>query len=237
MDSSIAVSYETLIQYAEWIDHREELRQGAYTLGSSQPPLLYEDGNPLNPPPVAPKKTEVPSRQVFTSDLPLAPNTSGFSRPIFHTIHLDVAIGISFNDFSELKQLGVDASSSSGTLSFYAHFPLWEDPSISICGGWSFGLGGVNSFSVLALCRTGLFSSFDPFFGIGAGQTRYNYSGLIIVSVSRSYAMLIFGLNVAHNVLDVQFTLPLAKKVTTMFESKSYTIVPAGPALSLLVSL
>jgi len=242
-DSIFAISFEVLSAYSERIDHWEELLQEIYQMGTSRPHILYEDGTPLNPPPVASTKTVVSPHHVPTDALPLPTNTSGFLRPIFETIRFDVAIGLMLSDLSELEQLTGSAAKISVPLSFYVQVPIIEDPSFIFIGGWGFALGGVgggsvSSFSTFILYRPSSFSSLKPIIGLGAGHTSYAYSTTgLIINASESYPLLIFGLNIAHNTLDILLTYPLTKGVNTTFESKSYTVKPASFGLSLLLSL
>jgi hypothetical protein len=241
-DSTFTISFEGLKAYAEKIDHWEELLQGTYQMGTSQPYILYDDGTPLNLPPAASTKTIVSPRQVPTDVLPLTPNTSELVRPIFETIHFDVAIGLMLSDLSELEQLTRSATNISVPLSFYVQVPLKEDASISFIGGWGFALGGggggnIYMFSSFLLYRPNTFSSLKPIVGLGAGTTIYGHHGDVDINAAQSYPILLFGLNIAANTLDILLTYPLTKGLSTTFESKSYTIKPAGFGLSLLLSL
>ena len=257
-DSTFAISFELVNEYAERIDHWGELLQGSYRMGTSQPQILCDDGTPLNPPPVASMKSVIFSgnqptvalpRRFPADALPLAPDTSGLVRPRFATIRFDVALGLMLSDFSELKQLTGSATNISVPLSFYVQVPIAEDPSIVIISGWGFALGGAGggseaSFSTFLLYRPGSSSSLKPIVGLGFGYTSYEYGtdgflgpGMISIHASESYPLLIFGLNIVPNTLDILLTCPLTKGLNTTFESNSYTIRPAGFGLSLLHSL
>ena len=240
-NSTFPISFELLNVYAEKIDHQEELMLGTYQMGTSQPHILYEDGTPVNPPPVTSKKTVISPPQVFTDFLPLAPNTSGLTRPIFETIRFDVSIGLMLSDLSGLNELSARSTKISFPGSFYVQVPITENPSILFIGGWSFAFvgdeGNIISFSSFILYRPGIFFSLKPIVGLGAGDTRYKYSGSIIINAHDRYPLLIFGMNIVYNTLDILCTYPLTKGVNTIFESKSYNIKPAGFALNLLLSL
>jgi hypothetical protein len=233
-DSTFAFPFVLLQAYAEQIDHWDEILQGTYQMGASQPHILCDDGTPLNPPPVASTETAV-----STDALPLVPNTSRLSRPIFETVHFEIAIGLSVGDFSQLQTLIGNVSNVSCAVSFFVHVPVLEAPSISFLGGLGFAPGrSLYSWSTFVLYRPGTLSFFDVIFGLGAGQTRYEYSGeQAIIKASQLYPVLLLGLNIVANTLDIVFTYPLTKGLSTTFESKSYTVKPAGFGLSLLLSL
>jgi len=242
LDSAFAISFGVLSAYAERIDHWDELLQGTYQMGTSQPHILYDDGTPLKPPPVASAKIVDSPRHFPTDALPLAPDTSRLLRPKFETICFDFAIGITLSDFSELAQLTGSETNTYVPLSFYVQVPVMEDPTIILIGGWGFALGGgggggITSFSSFLVYRPSSFSFLRPIIGLGAGYTNYNYSTKsFIIDASESYPTLIFGLNIAPNTLAILLTYPLATGLNTTFESKSYTIKPANFGLSLLLS-
>ena len=238
LDSTFTISFEVVNEYAERIDHWEELLQGTYRMGTSQPQILCNDGTPLNPPPDASTKIVVSRRHVFADTLPLAPDTTGLVRPRFPTIRLDVAWGIMLSDLSELEQLTGRGSNITVPLSFYVQVPLMEDPSVRFIGGWSFDVTGrVISLSSVLLYRPSGFVSLKPIVGMGVGYTSYSYDGSVIINASESYPLLVLGMNITANTLDILLTYPLAKELNAAFESKSYTIKPAGLGLSLLLSL
>ena len=193
--------------------------------------------------------------EILSSDaLPLAPNKSGLSRPIFETIRFDVSFGYMQCDFSDLKQLIRTGGDFTLPLMFYIQIPLIEEPSIFFIGGWGFALGGsgggdVFTSSSFLIYRPGGFFNPRPFVGLGFGHTSYDFGsdGFFdfdidlgghgyIIKASESYPIFIIGLNIVPNILDIMFTYPLVKGTNTTFESKSYTIKLAGPGLNLLVS-
>lgn len=258
-DSTYGVSFVFLKMCAERIDHWEELIDGKYQIGTSQSHILYEDGTPLVPPTGAPQKTGSSQRNVspdtlhlaptffhrhVSSDmLPLAPNRSRLERPTYATIGLGVGLGVMISDLSVLEQLKGSASNISMPVSLYLEVPLEEDPSIMFIGGWSYALGraskeSIISFSAGLICRPGTLFSLKPFVGLGAGVTSYeSETNEFSINASISYPLLICGFNIAPGTLDLMVTYPLMKEINTTFESKSYSIKPAGLGFSLLLSL
>ena len=190
---------------------------------------------------------------VFSNDsLPLAPNTLGLNRPLFHTTHFAFSIGLLISDFSSLGALSVSASSVCMPVSCYLEIPFAEDPLISIVGGGGFALGGasggsLSTFSAFLIYRTGT-SAFSPFVGFGAARTSYNYSVIssnnnyssntnLAIDAGASYGMLIGGICLVPDRVDLLLSLPLGSGITTHFESKAYTIGPAIFQVSFLASL
>ena len=241
-DSVFVTSYETLNAYAEQIDHWEELLQGTYRMGTSQPHIIYDDGTPINSPPAAFINSVAPRRYGHPDDLPLAPDTSGLVRPRFPTIRFDVSMGLMLSDFSELEQLTGSVTNLCMPWSFYVQIPIMEDPSILLLGGMGFAVGGggggsIATYSSFLLYQAGSSSSLRPIIGLGAGYISYSYDGSVVINASESYPEILLGLNIAPNTLDILLICPLTKGLNTTFESNSYTIRPAGLGLSLLLSL
>ncbi|TAL70726.1 MAG: hypothetical protein EPN82_01570 [Bacteroidetes bacterium] len=210
-DSTFAISPELVNQYVGWINHWDEMRG--------------------------------------TDALPLSPNTTGLSRPMFETICFDVSVGLIFNDLSELNQLTRSKSNSNIALSFYIQVPLFENPSIMFIGGWGStfeGESSVSSHTYFFLYMPYGFNYRGPFAGLGVGNTSYHFTnvtggylysnGGIDISVSETYPVLILGFNIFPHYLGLLFTYPIVNEMNTKFEGSSYTIKPAGPVLSMLLS-
>lgn len=184
-------------------------------------------------------------------DLPLAKETSGLTRPFFQTIHLDLSIGFSFCDFSELQPLVGKNSGITLPLSFLIDIPipdLYKDSHFSLISGFDFALGGgggggLFTFSAFLLYRPETFSILRPIVGVGAARTYYNSTGKddagynVEIKAEETYPILLIGVNLTPNTLNVLLTIPLVKEVQTTYETKPYTIRPAGIRFSLLVSL
>jgi hypothetical protein len=238
-DSTRMSSFFTLNQVAEWIEHFDEIAKGTHQLGSSQPPIFYEDGTRFRPPTPQPKKEVTTVGKRTTDNLPLAPNTGGLARPLFNAVHLDFAFGLAFNDLSELGPLGAGTDNTGIPFTLYVEVPIYDDPGISLMGGWGASVTqhGLSSFAVFVIARPFPAHSLTPFFGIGFGQSSYSSSGTIIVTAQQSYPALALGLNLVPNFADVVFTLPIAAKLETTFENKSYSVSIAGPQISLMISL
>ncbi len=242
-DSVFAISFGLLNAYAERIDHWEELLQGTYQMGTSLTHILYDDGTPLKLPSTVSMETLSSPRHGSTDAIPLALNISELLRPRFETIRLDVAIGFVLSNFSEIEQLTGGPNNVYIPATLYVQVPIMEDPSIMLIGGWGFAVGGggggsIYSFSSFLLYRPGSFSFLKPIVGFGAGYTNYNYSSPgIIINASESYPALLLGLNIVPHTFAILLTYPLTRGLNTTFESKSYTIKPAGFGLSLLLSL
>jgi len=242
-DSAYEISYQVLEQCAEWIDHQEELLQGTYALGSSQAEIYFANGSRLVPPSIASARVLVLPPQAFDDILPLAPNVSGFSRPMFRTTHVDLSIGLSAGNFSELKPLTGPLSNVSVPVSINIDVPISYNNSISFLSGWGFALGGtgggsVTGFSAFLVYRTQSHSSFNPLIGIGAGESWYSYNGdSVNISATLISPTVLLGLELVPNAADILLAIPLKVSLNTTFESKVYAIEPAGIRLSLLFSL
>jgi hypothetical protein len=183
-------------------------------------------------------------------DLPLANKTLGLTRPFFQTIHFDLSIGFAFCDFSELQSLIGKNSGITLPLSFLVDIPfpdLYKDGPFSLISGFDFALGGgggggLFTFSTFLLYRPETFSVLRPIVGVGAARTWYNGTGeddagSVEIKAEETYPVLFIGLNLTPNTINALLTIPLVKKLQTTFETKPYTIQPAGIRFSLLVSL
>jgi hypothetical protein len=183
-------------------------------------------------------------------DLPLAKNTSGLTRPFFQTIHLDLSVGFAFCDFSELQPLIGKNRSITFPLSFLIDIPfpdLYNDSHFSLISGFDFALGGgggglLFTYSTFLLYRPETFSRLRPIVGVGVARTWYNNTwgdntGNVSINAEETYPILFIGLNLTPNTLDVLLTIPLVKELQTTYETKPYTIQPAGIRFSLLLSL
>ena len=194
-------------------------------------------------------------------DLPLANPTPGLARPLFNTIHLDISLGVALCDFSELKALNGQNSSIAVPLSFlleipfeFVDHPAGPDMPLYFISGFDFAVGGggggsLYTFSAYLLYRSDSFSKVKPTIGIGVARTWYSsYSDTseidqsIDIRASETYPILLIGLNLvgltSHaNPIDVLLTIPIVTKLQTTFESKSYSIQPAGMRLSFVVPL
>ena len=250
----------SLLDYAESIEHRETLLRGTHVPGSRSIMITYEDGTPLQFPAMG-RMAEQKALRLTRNDtvttfpngrLPLAQNTSGLYRPMFHTTHFAFSFGGLVTDFSSLSPLNVDVSNVCLPVAFYIEVPLAEDPLISLIGRWGFALGGASGGSLLTfsagmLYRTGT-STFSPIVGIGAASTWYGYSRVsssnssssntnLDINAASTYGMLIAGICLQPNSLDLLCSLPLRSSLHTVFEKKAYTITPAVFEVSLLMSL
>lgn len=183
-------------------------------------------------------------------DLPLAKNTSGLTRPFFRTIHLDLSVGFAFCDFSDLQPLIGKNWSITFPLSFLVDIPfpdLYKAGHFSLISGFDFALGGAGggglfTFSAFLLYRPETFSILRPIIGVGAARTWYNCTGendtnSVDINAEDTYPILFIGVNLSPNTIDALLTIPLVKELQTTYETKPYTIRPAGIRFSLLVSL
>jgi hypothetical protein len=183
-------------------------------------------------------------------DLPLAKETSGLTRPFFQTIHLDLSIGFSFCDFSELQPLIGKNRSITFPLSFLIDIPIpdiYKDSRFSLISGFDFALGGgggglLFTYSTFLLYRPEAFSRLRPIVGVGVARIWYDNTwgdnaGNVNIEAEETYPILLIGLNLTPNTLDALLTIPLVKELQTTYETKSYTIQPAGIRFSLLLSL
>lgn len=246
-DTCIEFSKGVMRQLAERIDHYEGLLAGTYKMH------LTQDTSGVQGP-----MAELPPLPSSHDEIPLAINTANLSRPLFHTTHLDIGVGFLLADLSGIQKViggstvaGDTASPGSQgspsmflSLSAFLHVPLLEEPSVSLIagGGIAFGepmQGTFLTYSVTLLFEShSIFLPFDPIIGIGIGHNRFSYEGSVIVDVSASYPTAVLGLNVIPNVLNVLATIPLiTKNLKATFESRDYTIRPAGTAVTLFVCL
>jgi hypothetical protein len=259
-DTVFMIPQSLIDLYADRIEHREELLRGTYVPDVRPHMVTYEDGTPLQFPSIG-RKAEVKAPRLVRNDndaifpddrLPLAQNSSGLYRPMFHTTHFAFSLGGLVTDFSSLSSLNANASDFCMPLTFYLEVPIAEVPLISVIGGWGFALGGASggslfTFSTALIYRTGT-SSFSPIVGIGAARTSYSYyyvsSGSshssntnLAIDAASSYGMLIAGICLVPNRIDLLCALPLGSDLHTAFEKQSYTISPAVFQVSFLVSL
>jgi len=259
-DTVFSIPLSLLELYAERIEHRESLLRGAYVPGSRPSTITYEDGSPLHSYDIvrtdglkALRPAGNDGVAVFPGGrIPLAQNSAGLNRPMFHTTHFAFSIGGLFTDFSSLSSLNAEVSNFCAPLAFYIEVPLAEDPLISVVGGWGFALGGTSGGSLLTcstalLYRTGT-DAFSLIVGIGAARTSYsnlyissgnNYSSNtnIDIEAASTYSMLIAGLCLIPNRIDLLCFLPLGSDLHTVFEKRSYTISPAVFEVRFVVSL
>ncbi len=183
-------------------------------------------------------------------DLPLAKKTSGLTRPFFQTIHLDLSIGFAICDFSDLQPLNGKNWNITFPLSFLIEIPFpshYNDSHFSLISGFDFALGGggggsIATYSTFLLYRPETFSTFRPIVGVGVARTWYDNTwgentDHVHIEAEETYPILLIGLNLTPNTLDALLTVPLAKELQTTYETKPYTIRPAGIRFSLLVSL
>ncbi len=170
--------------------------------------------------------------------LPLAPNTSGLSRPRFPSIEFVLGAGISFHGLSQLAPLVPGESSASVLLSTHVRIPFSDEgPSWSFMGGWGSaikGAGGLTSFTGSLLYQSPRY----PIIGIGAGRTWYNYrDNRVAIRAAQSYPLLVFGTTLVPFHADILLSIPRAQKLTTSFQSRPYTITLAGTQLNVLLRL
>jgi len=216
----------------------------ASTPGTNSGSIVYFENAPrLDTLPVVTAQPETIASPTPTLGdyLPLAPDTSGFSRPVFPTIHLGISLGIIFCDFSSLKPLQVNKSNVTYPIAVNVHIPIWEEPAISLISGYGLSFdgnrGGVFSMSTCILYQTRMVSTLDVIFGTGIGQTKFNYDGSIILHSTQNYPVVMCGVNLARNYLYLMFTYPITKPLQTTFEGKLYKLTLTGPGLSLVFSL
>ena len=242
-DSVFEITGKLVLQYAERIDHYDELARGTYFLGSSTPFVVYEDGTPLS---IQAKRTMSDSGLPLPPDqLPLAQNAALLPRPMFPTIHVDFGIGYMNNDCSSLSPLGAGGGGFAVPVCLLLHVPFSEEFPLSFRGGVSFALGGSAGGSLTSICAVLLYqsnswSSVRPVIGFGVARTAYDFSGPVGgvgINASQSYPILILGINVVHNIVDIQYTIPLYQELETSFESNQYKIRIVGPELDLVLSI
>ena len=176
----------------------------------------------------------------------LAHNTKGLRRPMFHTTHLDISIGVSTGNFSALSHFIGQKSGSYAPLGMNIDVPFNESPDLSFLGGWSFALGGggggdLTQFSAFVVYRSVSFASFNPIIGIGATETWYNTnvdSGDYRIDFSGSLVAptVLLGFEPVPGMVDVLLAVPLISRLTTTFDDKSYSIEPFTMRLNLVIS-
>jgi hypothetical protein len=240
-DSTITIPYSTAFEYAERIDHWEELREGQYRMGTSPPRLFYDDGTPLIVPSVTRSGIALSPSRFLHEKLPLAPNPGGLDRPKFGTIRFGLEAGIMHCDLSSLASLAGNSGTTAFPMSFKILIPILEDPSLSFMGGWGMvipvrGGGSLTQFSAYLVLRPYTHTGLNPMIGLGAGRTVYSYTGPVIIDAEESYPEIVAGISLAGDMLDLLVNVPLAGEITTTFESTSYTITPAGPGVSLMLT-
>ena len=242
-DSTFVISFEVLLQYAEMIDHWKELLRGGYRLGSSQPSILYEDGTVVHRPSFAFSTTNTRTRRFSSESLPLASNSKGLPRPKWQTIHLDLAVGISTVDFSNMNKFVGGSSNAAFPFSVLLHLPLDDDGTRFIISGWSFSLGGVadgslSTFSAAFAVRTSsIWISLDLLIGLGIAHARYSYSRDVIINATSTYPFVVLGGTLVPQLLDFTFAFPFVKSVETVFETVPYSLWLGGPSFAFLLSL
>jgi hypothetical protein len=178
--------------------------------------------------------------------LPLAANTEYLRRPFFKTFCLDFSLGAALCDFADVEPLTNSPSSSVLMFSLYLEVPANFESPVSFLGGFGFAVGGggggrITTLSLLMLYRHPTASFFKPLVGIGVSRTIYNFDadiiGGIAISAGETYPILIGGATLLSDAIDVFLTVPLVPALETTFESKTYTIRPAGVALSVVLTL
>jgi hypothetical protein len=172
----------------------------------------------------------------------LAPDTLGLARPRFQTIRFCVGLGILWSDLSNLRQFAGNPSDVGMPITVAIRIPLTERPMIEFFGGWSFAIGGIGegsmtTFSSVLLVRPFGMVPFGPIVGGGGGSLSYKTDGNVVINVSQSYPLLVAGLAIAPNTLDLLVTYPLGKAMNTTFSNETFIIRPAGMTASILLSL
>lgn len=239
--TAMAISYWVLEQFAERINHYEAILGGTYLPGSAKPQIQFEDGGLVT---FSGETiiTPTPTVRVDSSDfLPLATNRTGLTRPVFSTIHFGLNLGVSIVDFSDLQPLIGSVPNIAFSIGGHMKIPVVTEPSISLVTGLGLkpggGKGGITSFSTFILSEVGLSRSMRTLIGFGVERAYYSYSKDFIIHASQTYPIVMLGVNLADSGLDVVLTYPFAREQQKRFEDKVYSILPAGPALGLALSL
>ncbi|MFZ1729614.1 MAG: hypothetical protein WBQ23_08370 [Bacteroidota bacterium] len=253
VDSEQEMSYSKLRLIAERITHWEALKRGAYVMGSDEPPILFVDGSPL---PASLRQSSAVRKdwyeetvQVSMSKtrLPLAPNPAGLSRPRFPSLRLGVSAGLMLPRVSELEPLIGETFDTPVFLALDLELPMSEYPELSLMIGLDGGfvrthniwhdLTSVASFSVLGVWRPEKMGAIRPILGVGLGHGFWQFTNHIVeIRAGYTYPVAILGIVVFEDLLDVVARIPMLD-ISTTYESKEYTIAPAGPSFSLRLSL
>ncbi len=202
--------------------------------------LSQKRGNLLDSTIVSPPRSASLRNLAVLDTLPLAPNTSGLSRPIFWTIQFDLAIGMMWGNYSSLKSLTNSSQDLSVPITARVDFPLTDNPNISIVGGFGIAIGGVaggnyTEYSALLLYRPNVNIAFiHPIVGIGTMRSVYNHSDGFEIKVAQSCPMFTIGTRILENTFDALLILPIAHEMKTTFEEEIYSIRPVGPGLVLI---
>jgi hypothetical protein len=261
-DSSQQLSFRSVIMLAEKIDHYEELQRDQHRMGTAAITLYYEDGTPVQMHMIAkPVDTGAGGRdsvavphtrmveytgtpaQTITS-LPLAPNKRGLRRPRFRAFDFVVGCEAATMDIGTLEPLIGSPGELLGQVSLRLGIHVMEEPILRLLGGWSFIVSGgehndVTVYSVFLLLNLTTFGDHGPVVGLGAGRIEFNFSRSdLVIRGGYSYPQFVFGWSFAQTsipAIDFLFSLPVGS-VTTDYQEKTYTISPAGPAFTVMLS-
>lgn len=146
-----------------------------------------------------------------------------------------LGFGVAFHDLSQLAPLVGAGPSGSGQVSVAVKIPFSsDDPSWSLLAGRSFGK--VRSVVATLLYQVRIpRSPLNPIIGIGAGGTWYSHEGAVILKASQRYPLVVLGTTLVPPHVDVVLFLPRARRLTTTFQSRDYTIRLAGIRLGLML--
>jgi hypothetical protein len=238
-DSSYTIPSGLIRSYALRIDQFQEHSQRTKGKKEFSPLVRYADGTPLQPPFVDPLDTRSPAEPPDPDMIPLAPDTSGFLRPVMKMIGIGVGLGLSVGDLPVIDE---KMNPVSIPLSTFLKVCIKEDPSIDLYTGWGVavwggGDGSIVSFSVMVTYHPFITSAVRPVVGIGGGRTYFDRNAGVIITASESYPMLWAGLNLIPEKLDIYFTYSITSGEQSVFEGTRYTIKPTYYGLNLLFSV
>jgi hypothetical protein len=235
-DTAYPVTYSFLALSAERVGHWADLENGTYTMGSNPARLEYADGGfvPVPPEPVRP-------RRLPNNRLPLSADSAGFARPLFFEFRFGFSTGLGAIDFSNLADINTAGNSLSIPLAFYLQLPLSTMPSITVAVGGGYTInpasqGSMWTTSAFVIYRMVSAGAFRPVLGAGGGYLAYASDQQFIVRIRQAYPLILAGVNVIPDMMDVVAVVPLAGGMNTTFKNKPYTIRPATASLNLLLT-
>lgn len=184
----------------------------------------------------------VDSTQIPQDGLPLAEDKQRLSRPKFPHTHAEISLGWASSEMHELERLIGSAPSSSLLIGFGVHYPFTRSPSLAAVFGWSLMYsndGSLLQFDVSLQMRDIRPVPWLPLvMGIGVGNIHFGTtSGGYDVSATQTFMLLIGGVTLVRDHLDLLYTYPFSSAVSYEFEGGLYTVQPAGPAISLVLAI
>ncbi len=187
----------------------------------------------------APRSPGVGTRRSATGPdkLPLAIDKGNLHRPRFSQYDLALSMDVMSMDIGSIAPLPGDKGKSTVSVSMRLGIQLLEKPSLRLLSGWTVSvLHDVQSWSVFFLWQPVAFGTHAPLVGLGAGRINFNFTDHFYIRGAYSYPLFMVGWSLRQPMVDLFFSLPVGE-VTTSFDYKTFTISPAGPAVTLMISL